>query len=43
MKTIEILPKVLDLQPQELAWWADGMKRQHMLTKDIDANSLLIE
>jgi NitT/TauT family transport system substrate-binding protein len=43
MKTIEISPQVLDLQPKELAWWADVMKRQHMLTKDIDANSLLIE
>lgn len=43
MKTIEITPQVLDLQPKELAWWVDVMKRQHMLTKDIDANSLLIK
>jgi NitT/TauT family transport system substrate-binding protein len=43
MKTIEISPQVLDLQPQELTWWADVMKRQHMLTKDFDANALLIK
>lgn len=43
MKTIEITPQVLDTQPQELAWWSDVMKRQHMLTKDIDATSLLVK
>lgn len=43
LKTIAISPQVLDLQPKELAWWADVMKRQHMLTKDIDANSLVIK
>jgi hypothetical protein len=39
----KITPQALDLQQQELAWWADVMKRQHMLTKEIDANSLLIK
>ncbi len=43
MKTIELTPQVLDLQPKELAWWSDIMKRQHMLTKDIDASGLLVK
>jgi NitT/TauT family transport system substrate-binding protein len=43
MKTIEIAPQVLKLQPEQLAWWSAVMKHQHMLTKDIDPTDILVK
>ncbi len=43
MKTIEIAPQVLDLQPDQMAWWTTVMKRQRMLTKDIDPANILVK
>lgn len=43
MKTIEISAQVPEVKPDQLAWWSDVMKRQHMLTKDVDATSLLMK
>ncbi len=43
MKTIEISEQVPDIGPDQLAWWSTVMKRQRMLTKDIDVTNLVMK
>ncbi len=43
MKTIEISDQVPTLEPDQLAWWIDLMKQQHMLNTTPDVRELILK
>lgn len=43
MKTIELNEQTPNLEIDQLAWWFDLMKRQRMLTREIDVSKLLVK
>lgn len=43
MKTIEISDQVPALEPDQLAWWIDVMKRQNMLSTTPDVSELILK